>query len=491
MIPFTKSLQTGAMREDKMINIRRVAFITLTLAQVWTSAHAQNEKNNWIFGHHAKTNFGPVLYTGSPGIDSYDGCSSISDAAGNLLFYTDGVLVWNNNDGVMPAVQSTHLQGDINGAQTALIVPKPGSGCKEYYIFTTGSAFSQVHPTLRYSIVQMNASTGNGLGDVTVKNVVLQPGVSEPVTAVADGMGGYVVMAHGSGLGGAPNNKIFYPFHVTASGITPMPTSTGHPHITGLDTAANTSYPAGWGASGQMKFSQDGTRIASAVPSKYVEVCNFNKTNGQVTGCVVFNSDLAGPHAPFQSPLVFGIEFSPSGHYLYVSTYNDANIQPTPRCQLVQFDLTITNPVGVVVATSDKAPGQNDMGELQLAPDGQIYLARQGRFLSAVQNPDSPSPIFLQMARSIPGTAWGLPNMVQGPSSCATGTPCPPNTTATTIDGFTFCCSTSDDGQTCCKRLCPVGSAESMINGTLLCCTAENGSAFGSNTTKVCCSKPH
>lgn len=470
-----------------MIKVHRITLVTLALALVWTSARAQNEKNNWIFGHHTGTTFGqvPYLSTPPPGIDSYETCSSISDAAGNLSFYTDGILVWNKNHVVMPTVNATHLQGDINAS--ALIVPKPQSGCNEYYIFTTDDPFNSAiqHRTLRYSVVNMNAA--GGLGDVTVENVALQQDVSQQITAVADGLGGYWVMAHSDGRNGTHNDR-FYSFHVTANGISPPTLSTGYPHITGYDPVANAPYPANWAAKGQMKFSQDGTRIASAVPSKYVEVCNFNKITGQVTGCIVFNSDLGGQHAPFDSSLVFGIEFSPQGGYLYVSTYADPNVPAS--CQLVQFDLQHPLNAGVVVAPSDK-PGLNDMGDLQLAPDGQIYLARQGRYLSVVPHPDLAAPGcgFMQMALPISGVAWGLPNMVQGPFSCGTGSPCPPNATPTTINGITFCCTTDDNGKTCCKRLCPVGSAEAVVNGATLCCTAKGGS-INSSTKKVCCSKP-
>jgi len=476
-----------------MNNTLRVALAIVALVLVWTPAGAQNEKNNWIFGYHSRASFGPIPYNGIPSINSDQACSSISDSAGNLQFYTDGVWVWNRNGAVMPGVQTTQLQGYADTSQGALIVPKPGSGCNEYYIFTTQSPFNFPHPTLMYSVVQMNAMTGGGLGDVTVKNVVLQPDVSSQITAVGDGTGNYWVMSHSYGGGGAPNN-VFYPFYVSASGVTPMPSSTGYPHITGHNIASNGLYAAGWGAVGQMKFSQDGTRVASAVPSKYVEVCNFNKVNGLVSGCIVFNSDLSLLHFPFDASTVYGIEFAPLGRYLYVSTYGEAFPSPGSYCQLVQFDLQIPGP-GVVVATSpSNYRGKTDMGELQLAPDGSgIYLARHGTvflsgtyYISRVPFPDNPYPScgFVQFGKALSGMpSWGLPNMVQGPLSCAT-------CTMTTINGVTFCCSTDVNGQTCCKRLCPVGSTETNINGATLCCTAKGGSPIGSGTTIFCCSKP-
>ena len=54
---------------------------------------AQKEGNNWCFGFYAGLNFNsgsPVAFTNSI-MYNLDGVASISDANGNLLFYTNGV----------------------------------------------------------------------------------------------------------------------------------------------------------------------------------------------------------------------------------------------------------------------------------------------------------------------------------------------------------------------------------------------------------------
>ena len=53
--------------------------------------------NVWYFGYGAGVDFNsglPVSITGGQ-INSAEGCASISDANGNILFYTDGVTVYN------------------------------------------------------------------------------------------------------------------------------------------------------------------------------------------------------------------------------------------------------------------------------------------------------------------------------------------------------------------------------------------------------------
>ena len=60
--------------------------------------------NNWVFGYNSRVNFSSGTPVGSTGtsILASEGCASVSDpVSGNLLFYTDGVTVWNAGNAVM------------------------------------------------------------------------------------------------------------------------------------------------------------------------------------------------------------------------------------------------------------------------------------------------------------------------------------------------------------------------------------------------------
>ena len=81
--------------------MRNLAFIAiiqfLLLHGSPISSHAQNEGNIWYFGYNAGIDFNsgePVALTNS-GMYTWEGCASISDLDGNLLFYTNGKKVWN------------------------------------------------------------------------------------------------------------------------------------------------------------------------------------------------------------------------------------------------------------------------------------------------------------------------------------------------------------------------------------------------------------
>lgn len=100
----------------------------------WQPAHAQKENYNWYFGNRAALSFQsgePVAVSGSA-LYSYEGSASISDAAGNLLFYTNGEEVWNRNHARMP--NGAGLGGHNSASQVAAIVPRPGSSTL-YYVF--------------------------------------------------------------------------------------------------------------------------------------------------------------------------------------------------------------------------------------------------------------------------------------------------------------------------------------------------------------------
>ncbi len=133
---------------------------------------------NWYFGVGAGLDFSagaPIAITGGQSASEFS-CSSISNASGNLLFYTDGTNVWNKNNQVMP--NGISLNGGTNGR--VLIVAQPLND-SIYYVFTT-----RVNPSpytgFQYSIVNMNLQ--GGLGDVILKNDTVLLDSWEKIAAV-------------------------------------------------------------------------------------------------------------------------------------------------------------------------------------------------------------------------------------------------------------------------------------------------------------------
>ena len=64
---------------------------------------SQNESNKWYFGWGVGLDFNssPPTPLGVSSMSTMFGSASMADAAGNLLFYTNGTTVWSQNHNVM------------------------------------------------------------------------------------------------------------------------------------------------------------------------------------------------------------------------------------------------------------------------------------------------------------------------------------------------------------------------------------------------------
>ena len=323
---------------------------------------AQLEAVNWYFGHNCALNFSqgnPVMINKSA-MQVTEGCTSISDSRGNLLFYTNGVTVWNKNHKMMR--NGKGLKGHDSSTQSAIAIPKPGSA-HLYYLFTSdaGAYDSPPNVGVHYSLIDMRRDTG--LGEVIEKNFKLLPAAAEKLTAVKHSNGTDIwVMAHGW------NTNNFYAWLVTRNGVSaPVMSSAGTIHFGGHSRDANSI--------GQMKFSPDGKRIALTMfDSKFFEVFDFNNTTGEVTN----------PHMIYtpDEDVAYGLEFSPNGEYLYVGIYWKKNI--------MQYE--VNHPSGAQIMTSGALVGTtNDikLGSFQLAPDGRIYITKHSSYLGVINYPNN------------------------------------------------------------------------------------------------------
>ena len=157
------------------------AFFLLMIGSL--TAYSQHQADIWYFGYGAGLDFrngNPISLTDGKS-NTLEGCASISSATdGRLLFYTDGVTVWNAQHQTMS--NGTGLMGHWTSAQSALIVPFPGDST-HYYVFTAGAGPYATAPNngVRYSIVDLTLDGGKG--DITVKNKLLLGTATEMLNA--------------------------------------------------------------------------------------------------------------------------------------------------------------------------------------------------------------------------------------------------------------------------------------------------------------------
>src|SRR3954464_14485457 len=91
---------------------------------------------NWYFGDSAGVRFKGGIQADLAGkLQSVEGCSSISDTCGDLLFYTQGITVYDKTHVLMQ--NGTGLDSYNSAPQRSFFVPQPGND-SIYFIFTGG-----------------------------------------------------------------------------------------------------------------------------------------------------------------------------------------------------------------------------------------------------------------------------------------------------------------------------------------------------------------
>ncbi|MFO7723591.1 MAG: T9SS type A sorting domain-containing protein [Bacteroidales bacterium] len=347
------------------MKVNRMKTLLMLLAGLMLSAfdsEAQKEANIWYFGENAGLDFsgGTPAYLLNGVMNKDEGCSSVSDANGNLLFYTSGIRVWNRNHQQMP--NGSGLAGHESSSQSALIVPRPGS-TNLFYVFTTDAFFYS--NGLRYSVVDL--SLQGGMGDVTTKNVLLHTPSTEKLTAVKHSNQTDIwVIAHEG------NSSSFTAYLVTSAGVSPpVTTSIGMIHTGGGATGT-------LNAIGCMKASPDGSKLALAMYNQgSIELFDFNSTSGAFSNPVSF---------PAIYPWAYGVEFSPDNSKLYFTT--DSIVY--------QADLNAGSPTAIInsvlpVGSVALGPfGEGYLAALQLGPDMKIYgTSFFSEYLVVINAPDA------------------------------------------------------------------------------------------------------
>ena len=342
-------------------------FVYLLLLSI-TNANAQ-QNDNWYFGRKAGLSFSapvnqPVPFSlGNSEMLSDEGSASISDEDGNLLFYTNGVTVYNKLHQVM--LNGNNLAGNISSCQT-IIIPHPGHDSL-YYIFTTDAVENDFLSGYRYSMVNIKRDNGNG--EVIIKNTLLWPSCSERLTAArhSNGIDVWVITNDN-------NSNTFRSWLITCNGIlnTPVVSSVGL--VLNQFRDINT---------GIIKVSPDGKMLCQShfpifdetihIPN-FIQLFDFNNASGTITNA----RQISFPDAQFTH-----FEFSPNSKLLYITRPYDKKIDQL-EITLPTLAAILTSRVSFVTTTA--------YYDIQLAPDEKIYCARPSLSLAVINFPDVRGP---------------------------------------------------------------------------------------------------
>ncbi|MEO6348317.1 MAG: hypothetical protein ABIO60_10460, partial [Aquaticitalea sp.] len=288
---------------------------------------AQNQAANWNFGYGAGLQFdleaNRLTSINGSALSTNEGCATISNAFGALLFYTDGSSIWNRNNDLMP--NGSGLYGDSSSTQSAIIVPKPNDP-NLYYVFTVDNALDGNNFGLNYSIVDITLN--GGLGNVTNKNINLLPICSEKISAVLkDCLTKSIwVITFASQSKTGSNYNTFYAYEVSNTGVSSEPV---------ISTFNSISTQEG---RGYLKLSPDGQKLVSANMGSGLFLFNFDVATG-----IVGNHQQLSINTNSNS--AYGVEFSPNSQVLYVNSSNDSQSTSPSAHQstLSQYDLTAEN----------------------------------------------------------------------------------------------------------------------------------------------------
>jgi hypothetical protein len=343
---------------------------------------AQNEARKWYFGLNAGLDFStsPPSVINNSAIQTWEGCASMCDpGTGQLLFYTDGITVYNANHVAM--ANGTFLFGNGSTTQSAIIVKQPGNA-NLWYIFTLdlqGSAQG-----LCYSVVDMALAAG--MGSVTAKNVFLYGASTEKLTGVRHCNGTDVwIVSHEM-----YNNK-FRSYLLTSAGVTT-------PAVTSVLGAVH--FAAG---QGYLRAASNGKKLACAQSNgspSTLELYDFDPSTGVVSNYILVSNSIGN---------TWGVEFSPDCSKLYCGTIG-------ANSSVFQWDLCAGSTAAILSSSVQVGSGAS-FPCLQNGPDGKIYCAQWGGAnMSVINNPNAAGLgcnfTFNAISLTTGTCATGLPNFV-------------------------------------------------------------------------------
>ena len=361
----------------------RWCILFLILSPLLPAQDAPRYDANWILGGRNTPGVQFVFEKDSLHINSVDKDmvlyltnTTMSNANGELQFYTNGCYLANANHQVMENGDSVSLgtfqrywcdDGGSPLSQGVLALPDPGDSSKYYLFCHSPIEGTYVEPYLFFgdtlggwkdniprglSMASIDMKANNGLGKVIEKNtVILNDTLSKGylhATLHANGRDWWIIIPEFT-------SNCYYKLLLTAQGITLHDKQCLGIPWNPLDLA------------GQGGFSPNGETYVRISSGNILSILRFDRCSGHLY-------DILDLPLPIDSiPLGgAGMAISPNSRYLYTSV---------PQ-YVFQYDLEATDieTSKMLIAEYDGFQNPNPTGfdMLQLAPDGKIYMVAGG-----------------------------------------------------------------------------------------------------------------
>ena len=351
--------------KKEITNFRLILILILLLQQTSYRVFGQDylRKENYIWlnsGMGIDFNVTPPI--NHPSMSQVSGyrnsMASVCDGSGNLLFYTDGNIVWDKNNNVMQNGWDINNNGNLTpntcfiepifglSSHTfdgTVIIPMPGSSHK-YYIFCSPQIFQkqslgsgyvwvgQFLGKLFCTVVDMEGNNGLGVVDENFRGVT-----------VANSMAGNLEAITGTDcnewLLGFGSNGRYKAFKITNAGIDTTPA------ISILPPPLNATV-------GELLISPNQQKAVMANGSE-VQLSDFNPITGQFSNAISIGAQECRT-----------IAFSPNSELLYLSGL----------IGLRQYQVnSLTTPLTLL--TNNNITAYEQDAPIHLGPDGKLYFS--------------------------------------------------------------------------------------------------------------------
>lgn len=322
----------------------------------FSQSSAQKENKVWHYGRNQGLDFSsglPILFS-SP-MTTWEASSSVCDDKGNLLFYTNGLTVWDKTNTPMP--NGNGLLGAYSTTQGAVAVPIKGHP-DLYFLFTIEETGALIKGKLHYSLIDM--SLNGGLGDVvsTKKNLLLDSGMSEKMLVCPGPCGAWLITHH-------YDSGTFYAYFINES-LTISPAVVTH--YKGAKEMRAYSC-------GDIQISPNNKLISlcNTASAQELELFSFDENTGKLGDFMVLSS--------VRSNINYSSCFSPNSLILYT----------TIDGYITQYDLSMfPSKTDILASKTQLSSGiYAAMAAFRLGPDNKIYYSNSPNKICRINKPDT------------------------------------------------------------------------------------------------------
>jgi hypothetical protein len=340
---------------------------------------AQGTINNYPFGYTGPLRGNMDIFSGTPVITSDSlvfykfsySHANLSDSLGNLLFSTNGVVVFENNYDTMPngtglnpcSYTSVFQYGGLPLPQADLILPDPGDSSQYYLIHQSADQYPVDYTNKNIYYSKINMQLNNGKGDISQKNIFLYQDLLWPASVTAckhaNGRDWWIIFLRAY----LPDYLIFL---LTPNGITYQSTQT---------------IGARWDC-GQAAFSNDGRYYGLREGGTNFQIFDFDRCTGTFSNARIILTNDSNWGIGFCFSPNSKLAYGASAHYLYQVNLDSANLL-TSLDTVAKWDSTYDPIFGPPVETGFEF--------MQIGPDGKIYMTTvwATHYMQYINYPDS------------------------------------------------------------------------------------------------------